>query len=151
MFVGTHERTIDSKGRIFIPVKFREDLYKGVILSRGFHGRYLFMYSKEGWRDMAEKIKSKKVSEVDIDDFSTWIKASADVEDFSTWISASASEESMDQQGRTRIPLKLIKYAGLKRNIVIVGQIDKAMIWDKELWLKHHEKLDSKFSDGKTV
>lgn len=138
MFVGEHERTIDSKGRIFIPVKFREDLIKGVILSRGFHGRYLFMYSKEGWRDIAEKIKSKKVSEIDI-------------EEFSTWISASASEESLDQQGRTRIPPKLIKYAGLKRDIVIVGQIDKAMIWDRELWLKHYEKIDSKFSDGKAI
>jgi MraZ protein len=138
MFVGEHERTIDSKGRIFIPVKFREDLIKGVILSQGFHGRYLFMYSKEGWRDMAEKIKSKKVSEID-------------TLEFSTWISASASEESLDQQGRTRIPPKLIKFAGLKRDIVIVGQIDKAMIWDKKLWLEHYEKIDSKFSDGKAV
>jgi MraZ protein len=138
MFIGKHFRTIDSKGRIFIPVKFREDLIKGVILSRGFHGRYLFIYSKEGWRDMAERIKSKKVSEVDIDEFSTWI-------------SSSASEESLDQQGRTRIPPELLEYAGLKRDIVIVGKMDKAMIWDKELWLKYYEKIDSKFSDGKAI
>jgi MraZ protein len=138
MFVGKHFRTIDSKGRIFIPVKFREDLVKGVILSQGFGGRCLFMFSKEGWKNMEEKIKSKKVSEIN-------------TLEFSRWFSSSASEESLDQQGRTRIPPELIKYAGLKKDIVIVGQPDRAEIWDKEAWLKYYEKIDSKFKSEKAI
>ncbi len=138
MFVGKHFRTIDSKGRIFIPVKFREDLVKGVILSQGFGGRCLFMFSKEGWKNMEEKIKSKKVSEIN-------------TLEFSRWFSSSASEESLDQQGRTRIPPELIEYAGLKKDIVIVGQPDRAEIWDKEAWLKYYEKIDFKFKDEKAI
>jgi MraZ protein len=138
MFVGRHFRTIDSKGRIFIPVRFREDLVKGVILSQGFGGRCLFIFSKEGWKNMEEKIKSKKVSEIN-------------TLEFSRWFSSSASEESMDQQGRTRIPPELIKYAGLKKDIVIIGQPDRAEIWDKEVWSKYYEKIDSKFKDEKAI
>ncbi len=138
MFVGKHFRTIDSKGRIFIPVKFREDLVKGVILSQGFGGRCLFMFSKEGWKNMEEKIKSKKVSEIN-------------TLEFSRWFSSSASEESLDQQGRTRIPPELIEYAGIKKDIVIVGQPDRAEIWDKEAWLKYYEKIDFKFKDEKAI
>ncbi len=138
MFVGKHFRTIDSKGRIFIPAKFRRDLEDGVVLSRGFHEKCLYMYSTEGWKSITEKIKSKKVSEID-------------VEEFDTWISASASEESLDQQGRVRIPQNLLELAGLKKDIVIVGGTDKSKIWDKEIWLKYYEKIDSKFSDGNAV
>jgi MraZ protein len=138
MFVGKHFRTIDSKGRIFIPVKFREDLVKGVILSQGFGGTCLFMFSKEGWKNMEDKIKSKKVSEIN-------------TLEFSRWFSSSASEESLDQQGRTRIPPELIEYAGLKREIIIIGQPDRAEIWDKEVWLKYYEKIDSKFKDEKAI
>ena len=130
MFVGEHHRTIDSKGRIFIPVKFREDLIKGVILSKGFGGKCLFLFSKEGWKMMEEKIKSKKMAE-------------RSMLRFSRWFSSSASEESLDQQGRTRIPQKLLKYAGLKKDIVILGLPDRAEIWDKEAWLKYYEEADT--------
>ena len=138
MFVGEHFRIIDSKGRIFIPVKFREDLIKGVILSQGFGGRCIFMFSKEGWKRMEEKIKSKKMSE-------------SNTLEFSRWFSSSASEEYMDQQGRTKIPIKLLKYAGLKKDIVIVGLPDRAEIWDKKEWLKFYEKADSKFRNEKAI
>lgn len=87
---------------------------------------------------MEEKIKSKKVSEIN-------------TLEFSRWFSSSASEESLDQQGRTRIPPELIEYAGLKKDIVIVGQPDRAEIWDKEAWLKYYEKIDFKFKDEKAI
>ena len=71
--------------------------------------------------------------------------------EFSRWFSSSASEESIDQQGRTRVPTKLLKYAGLKKDIVIVGLPDRAEIWDKKEWLKFYERADSKFRNEKAI
>jgi MraZ protein len=132
VFLGEYHRTIDKKGRIFIPAKFREDLIKGVVISKGFDEKCLFLFSKENWKRLEEKIMANKIAE-------------RSVQSFSRWFFSSASEEAIDQQGRTRIPQTLIQYAGLKKEIVMVGVSDRAEIWSGEKWKEYYNRADSQF------
>lgn len=138
MFLGEHHRTIDKKGRIFIPAKFREEVVKGVILTKGFDERCLFLYSKEGWKKVQDKILENPM-------------AKRNLQRFSRWFFASATIENMDQQGRTRIPQDLIEYANLKKEIVLVGVSDRAEIWSEENWKKYYKNADSQFSEDQNA
>jgi MraZ protein len=134
MFLGEHHRTIDSKCRIFIPAKFREEIIKGVIITKGFDEKCLFMFSREGWKKIQDRIVENPM-------------ARRNIQRFSRWFFSSASMESIDQQGRTRIPQNLIEYAGLKKEIVLVGVSDRAEIWSEENWNSYYNRADSQFSE----
>jgi MraZ protein len=136
MFLGEHCRTIDNKGRIFIPAKFREDLIKGIVISKGFDEKCLFLFSMEGWKRLEEKMMANRIAE-------------RSTQCFSRWFFSSASEETMDQQGRIRIPQSLIEYAEIKKDVVMVGVLERAEIWAKENWNKYYKKADSQFIGDK--
>jgi len=138
MFLGEYHRVIDNKGRIFVPSKFREDLIKGIIVSKGFDERCLFLFSKDGWEKLQNKILSTPVTK-------------KSTQRFSRWFFSSASEESIDQQGRTKIPQKLIEYAGLKKDIVLVGVSDRAEIWSEEKWAEYYKQADSEFLEKEST
>ncbi len=138
MFLGEYHRTIDSKRRIFIPSKFREDLIKGMVVSKGFDENCLFLFSKDGWKKLEEKILSNPL-------------AKRSIQGFSRWFFSSASEESLDQQGRIRIHQSLMINAGLKKNIVLVGVSDRAEIWPEEVWKKYYDKADDQFTMDKNA
>ena len=138
MFLGEHHRTIDSKGRIFIPAKFREEIIKGVIITKGFDEKCLFMFSKEGWKRIQDKIVENPM-------------AKRNIQRFSRWFFSSATMESIDQQGRTRIPQNLIDHADLKKEIVLVGVSDRAEIWSKENWDNYYNNADSQFSEDQNA
>jgi len=138
MFLGEHHRTIDSKGRIFIPAKFREEIIKGVIITKGFDERCLFMFSKEGWKRIQDKIVENPM-------------AKRNIQRFSRWFFSSATMESIDQQGRTRIPQNLVDHAGLKKEIVLVGVSDRAEIWSRENWDNYYNNADSQFSEDQNA
>ena len=138
MFLGEHHRTMDSKGRIFIPAKFREEIIKGIIITKGFDEKCLFMFSREGWKRIQEKIVENQM-------------AKRNIQRFSRWFFSSASMESIDQQGRTRIPQNLIRYADLKKEIVLVGVSDRAEIWSEENWKSYYNQADSQFSEDQNA
>ncbi len=133
MFLGEHHRTIDNKGRIFIPAKFREELIKGIIITKGFDEKCLFLFSREGWKRIQDKILDNPM-------------AKRNTQKFSRWFFSSATMESIDQQGRTRIPQNLIEHANLKKDIVLVGVSDRAEIWSEENWDKYYDQTDSQFT-----
>ncbi len=133
MFLGEHRRTIDNKGRIFIPAKFREELIKGVIITKGFDEKCLFIFSREGWKRIQDKILDNPM-------------AKRNTQRFSRWFFSSATIESIDQQGRTRVPQNLIDHANLKKDIVLVGVSDRAEIWSEENWDKYYGQTDSQFT-----
>lgn len=138
MFLGNYHRTVDSKGRIFIPSKFREDLIKGMVISKGFDENCLFLFSKDGWQKLEEKILSNPL-------------AKRSTQGFSRWFFSSASEENLDQQGRIRIPQSLMAHAGLKKDIVLVGVSGRAEIWSKEMWTKYYDRADGQFTMDKNA
>jgi len=133
MFLGEYHRVIDNKGRIFIPSKFREDLITGTIVAKGFDESCLFLFSKENWERLQNKILSGPITK-------------KNTQIFSRWFFSSASVENMDQQGRVKIPKSLIDYAGLDKDIVLVGVSDRAEIWSKEMWEKYYSQANSQFT-----
>jgi len=134
MFLGEYHRTIDSKNRIFIPAKFREELIKGVIITKGFDEKCLFLFSRQSWQELQSKIKSGPVTKKNL-------------QTFSRWFFSSANEEIMDQQGRIKLPQNLKDYAGLQKQIVLVGVSDRAEIWAEDIWQKYYDQADDKFME----
>lgn len=120
MFMGEYSHTIDAKGRLIIPAKFREGLGEKFVVSKGFDG-CLYAYDPATWSEIEEKLKA----------LPQFKKESRKIIHF---FLAGASEEEYDKQGRILLPLKLREYAGLKKDAVLVGAGSRVEIWDAEKW-----------------
>ncbi len=128
MFTWNYERTIDEKGRIIIPPKFRKELGEEFIISRGLE-RCIYIYPMEKWKELSEKISSLPLEK-------------KDVRIYQRFIFSSALEVKIDSQGRISIPKALRDYAGIKREVIMVGVSSRIEIWDKEKWEKLNEELE---------
>lgn len=137
MFVGEYLRTRDSKGRIFIPAKLREDIAGKIIISRGFDEQCLFLYTKENWNKLEQKIFAGPV-------------ARADTQEFARVFFGKANEEEIDPQGRIKIPQNLADFAELGKDVVLVGVSERIEIWAKDKWEKYSEEAESKFFKDKS-
>ncbi len=119
MFVGEYNHTIDAKGRLIVPAKFREELGEAFYITNGNDG-CLNIYTNEDWETFLEKLKllpsGKKKREI-----------------IRTFVSKANSVE-VDKQGRILISADQRKYAGLEKDVVLAGAIDKIEIWDKDRW-----------------
>ena len=129
MFRGEYQHSLDIKGRVNFPVKIRDGLGERFILTRGLDS-CLFVYSGEGWRELESKLRALPMSK------------SRDIQRF---FFASAVEVEPDKQGRILIPQNLRDYAGLGKDIVIIGVSDRAEIWNIESW---QEKLNAMTMDA---
>ena len=125
--MGTYSHNIDAKGRMNFPTKLRESLGDSFIITRGLDG-CLFVYSREEWAVMEEKISSMPLSK------------GKNVQRF---FFSNAAEIEADKQGRMRIPAHLREYAGLEKDVMVIGAVNRAEIWDKERW----NKLNDSFSE----
>ena len=126
MFFGEYSHSIDSKGRVMIPAKFREKLGDEFYIAKGMEGS-LMVITKIEFENLNKKIMSLKM----IKDK----KARA----FSRAFYSGISEASLDKQGRALISPKLREYAGLNKDVVIIGLSNKIEIWDKDRWEKYQE------------
>jgi MraZ protein len=132
MFLGEYYRTRDSKGRVFVPSNFREGLIGGAVISKGFDEKCLFLFSEENWNKLQEKILSGPI-------------AKKNTQVFSRWFFSSAIEAEMDPQGRIKIPQNLADYAGVNKDIVLVGVSERIEIWDKAKWEEYYNQAESRF------
>jgi MraZ protein len=128
MFLGEYEHTIDTKGRMAIPAKFRTQMVPGSILSKGM-GTCLSVYTLERWEEKSNELVASKSSD--------------ELRDFERRIYPSASEVDLDGQGRMIIPAKLRSYANLGNEVTVVGVRDHFEIWDRGAWQAYQERLDS--------
>lgn len=128
MFIGEYSHTIDEKGRIAIPIKFRADLSNGAVVTKGFDN-CLDLYTMEEWRKKAEKISDLPV------------KARA----LQRQTLAAAMDVKIDKQGRVILPDYLRKYAGIDKKTIIAGLYSHLEIWDEDKWKKYKEDTE-KFS-----
>ena len=135
MFRGRREHTIDPKGRVSIPVKFREFLgkkYDERLVITNFDG-CLVAYPYEEWIQLEEKASSLSM-------------VKKETRSFMRFFYSSAIECTLDKQGRILIPQTLREYAALDKEIVLVGQLKKIEIWSKKRWseqiAKAHEEFD---------
>jgi MraZ protein len=133
MFLGEYQRSLDNKGRIFIPAKFRENLSKGIaVISKGYYEKCLFLYSIENWQEQVKRITALPVTKSN--------------QEFSRWFFKSAQEEVIDGQGRIKIDKSLIEFSGLNKDIVLVGVSTRAEVWSLESWERYSKLSDEKFS-----
>ena len=128
MFIGEYSHTIDTKKRLALPAKFRKELGKGVIITRGFEN-CLVVYPQSEWKLVMEKLKNLPSSR-------------AESRKFNRAVLGGAIEVNLDKLGRILIPDYLKKYAGLKKNITICGLSNKLEIWDNQKWEIYRNKAE---------
>ena len=120
MFMGEYNHTIDAKGRLIVPSKFREQLGDGFVVTKGLDG-CLFVYPNEEWATIEEKFKSIPLT-------------TKDAMKFSRFFFAGAASCELDKQGRILLPHSLREYAGLQKDVVLAGVLGRIEIWDQGRW-----------------
>lgn len=120
MFIGEYEASIDDKGRVAVPTKFRATLKGKAVVTRGLD-QSLFLYPQAEWKVMAEKLASLPIS-------------TANTRAFSRLMLAGAMECDMDKQGRIILPGYLKEFAGVSKRVVFAGLYNRIEIWSEERW-----------------
>jgi len=133
MFMGEFIHSIDDKGRIIIPVKFREELGAEFVITRGLD-KSLFAYPLSEWKQLEEKLKSLPFTR-------------ADARKFTRFFFSGAIECELDKQGRVSIPNNLRTYADLLKECVIIGVSNRVEIWSRELWEIYYQDSEDSFNE----
>lgn len=123
MFYGEYQHTIDAKGRVIMPSRFRAGLGDRFILTKGLD-ECLFAYSSDEWSNLEARLKTLPLS-------------SKDARAFVRFFFSGATECEVDKQGRILVPSNLREYAGLEKDICIIGVSTRVEIWDKARWEKY--------------
>ena len=129
MFIGEYAHNLDEKGRLAIPVKFRRDLSKGAVVTRGLDN-CLFLFAAKEWEALAQKLIALPL-------------AQGNSRAFVRLMLAGAMDVVTDNQGRILIPDYLRQYAHLKKQAVVAGLYNRIEIWDKEHWTSYKQKTES--------
>ena len=129
MFIGEYSHNLDDKGRMAIPVKFRRDLAKGAVVTRGLDN-CLFLYTKTEWAKLAEKLAALPISQ-------------SNSRAFARLMLAGAMDVEVDKQGRVVLPEYLRKFASIKKSLVVAGLYNRLEIWDEELWNKYKNQTEA--------
>ena len=133
MLLGTHTPKLDDKGRLFLPAKFRDELSDGVVITRG-QERCLYVFPAKEFSSIMEKLRQAPAS----------VK---DARDYMRVMLSGASDETVDKQGRVSLPALLRQYAGLSKELVIIGVGSRAEIWDAEAWAEYLAKNEESFAN----
>ncbi|MBQ9827656.1 MAG: division/cell wall cluster transcriptional repressor MraZ [Lachnospiraceae bacterium] len=120
MFIGEYNHTIDAKGRMIIPQKFREGLGESFFMSKGLDG-CLVLYPEDQWIKFVDKLNN--LSDIRKDN-----------RDLKRFFLSGASDCEIDKQGRVLITPTLREYAGLKKDIVITGASTRIEVWNRNKW-----------------
>ncbi len=120
MFMGEYNHTIDPKGRVIIPSKFREVLGDEFVVTKGLDG-CLFVYDNNEWTAFEEKLKALPIT-------------NKDARKFVRFFLAGAASVEVDKQGRILIPAVLREFSELQKDVVLIGVGGRVEIWSKERW-----------------
>ena len=126
MLIGEFEHSIDTKGRLVLPAKIKDDLGKEFIVTKGLDG-CLFGYSLTEWSKFEEKLKALPLT-------------NKITRDFVRFFLSGAVEEETDKQGRFLLPANLREYASLTKDAVIIGVGTRIEIWDKKKWIEYNSE-----------
>lgn len=130
MFIGEYNHTIDEKGRLAIPVKFRADFKTGAVVTRGLDN-CLFLFTKKSWNELAEKLSKLPISQS---------KSRA----FARLMLAGAMDVKLDTQGRIILPEYLRVYSKLNKKTIVAGVYNRLEIWDENLWNTYKLDVENK-------
>lgn len=129
MFIGEFRHTIDQKGRIAVPVKFRSDLGAGAVVTRGLD-HCLFLFTESEWEEMAKKLIALPLSQ-------------ANSRAFVRLMMAGAMQVALDSQGRILLPDYLRQYASIDKEAIVAGLYNRIEIWDRESWQQYKARTES--------
>jgi MraZ protein len=133
MFMGEYLHSLDSKGRLIVPSKFREELGDKFIMTRGLDG-CLFVYPMSEWNILESKLKTLPLTK-------------ADARAFVRFFFSGATECEADKQGRIIIPVNLRTYAKIEKEAVVIGVSNRVEIWSSELWDSFMESAESSYEE----
>ncbi|MBO4358643.1 MAG: division/cell wall cluster transcriptional repressor MraZ [Erysipelotrichaceae bacterium] len=133
MFIGEYKHNLDTKGRIIIPSKFREELHTTFILTRGLDG-CLTIYSLKQWEKLFEEVNKLPTTK----------KAARQ---YVRMLTSTATECTLDNQGRIQIPSFLSKPVNITKECVVIGANDHIEIWDKDTWDTYYIDASNNFEE----
>ncbi len=125
MLTGEVEHQLDDRGRVAVPRPYRDAMAHGGFLTRGWYG-CLFLFPWERWREIEDRLATVRISDMKGDIVKQFFSG--------------GNEVFLDRQGRVTIPAALREYAGITRDVVIRGVVDRVEIWSKERWLAHQDE-----------
>lgn len=128
MFMGEYNHSIDQKGRLIVPSKFREQLGNEFVVTKGLDG-CLFVYSNEEWQRIEDKFREIPLT-------------TKDARKFSRFFFAGAATCEVDKQGRILLPSNLREYAAIEKEVVSVGVLSRVEIWSKDRWSENGDYDD---------
>ena len=133
MFLGTYEPRLDDKGRVILPARFREDMEGGVVLTRG-QERCLYAFPAQEFESMTADLQRAPLASKQARD---WVRV----------MLSGASKEVPDKQGRIVVPADLRAYAGLGKELAVIGAGSRAEIWDATAWREYLAVQEDVFSN----
>lgn len=132
MFLGTYEPKLDDKGRVILPARFREDLEGGIVLTRG-QEHCIYAFPAQEFEQMTVELRRAPLS-------------SKQARDYIRVLLSGAYKEVPDKQGRITLPPDLRKYAGLDRELTVIGAGSRAEIWNSQAWNDYLSVQEDVFS-----
>ena len=133
MFMGEYHHSIDNKGRMIVPSKFREELGEMFIITRGLD-QCLFGYPVSEWALIEDKLKGLPLTK-------------KDARAFTRFFFSGATESELDKQGRINIPAPLLQYAKLEKECVVLGVSNRIEIWSKQIWEDYFSQSEDSFAE----
>ena len=121
MFMGEYNHTVDTKGRLIIPTKFRDGLGEEFVVTKGLDG-CLFAFPQVEWQAFEEKLRTLPLNQ-------------KDVRRFVRFFVAGATPCEVDRQGRILVPATLREFAHLEKDVVLAGMVNRVEIWSKDRWI----------------
>lgn len=125
-FMGTYTPKIDEKGRLFLPAKFRNRLAEGLVVTQG-QEKCLVVWPQDVFDAEADRVSSRP-------------QTSKAARAYTRMLFSSGAEGSLDKQGRIGLPTSLRDYAGLDRDVVVIGARDRLEMWNPERWREYEEQ-----------
>ncbi len=129
---GTFFPKLDDKGRLTLPAKFREHFANGVVVTRVQEG-CLAVYDVETFDSLDARFEQKTAND-------------AEVRAYQRWLNSGSHDDTPDRQGRVTLPAPLRTFAGLDRDVVVIGSGDRVEVWDPARWEKQSARLDEMFT-----
>ena len=133
MFMGEYHHSVDEKGRLIIPAKYREILGNHSVMTRGIE-HCIYVYPEEAFTHIVNQLETLPFTK-------------KDARGFTRFFMSGATAAELDKQGRVLIPTPLANYAMLDKEVVIVGAMDRLEIWDKQQWQAFMDSAVTSMSD----
>ena len=133
MFLGTYEPRLDDKGRLILPARYREQLAEGLVMTRG-QERCLYVFPRGEFEAIHEQMRQAPLT-------------SKQARQYLRVFLSGAADEQPDKQGRITIPANLRQYAGLGRDLAVIGMGTRLEVWDKPTWEEYLADQEAEYSD----